>query len=179
MWQNTNTRYGLKAILMHWLSALVVFGLFGLGYWMRTLSYYDSWYQLGPWWHKSVGMVLLAVTLWRLLWKWRQPSPAISGRRGEVLAARLGHALLYLLLLLVMISGYLISTADGRGISVFGWFEVPALVTELPEQEDLAGIIHWYSALSLVVLALGHAAFALKHHFADRKDTLVRMLKYR
>ena len=55
---NDNTHYGAVAISMHWLVALTVYGLFGLGLWMRSLGYYDSWYQLGPWWHKGIGVML-------------------------------------------------------------------------------------------------------------------------
>lgn len=80
-------------------------------------------------------------------------------------------------MLVVMTSGYLISTAEGRGVSVFGWFEVPAVISDLPNQATLAGNIHWYSALLLILLAAGHALAALKHHFIDRHDTLTRMLK--
>jgi cytochrome b561 len=76
----------------------------------------------------------------------------------------------------VMISGYLISTADGRAISVFGWFEVPALITSIPDQEDIAGLIHEYLAWGLVIFSGLHALAALKHHFIDRDPTLKRML---
>jgi cytochrome b561 len=74
-----------------------------------------------------------------------------------------------------MISGYLISTADGRPISVFGWFEVPALITGIPNQEDRAGDVHFYAAWALVILAALHALAAFKHHLIDRDDTLRRM----
>ena len=83
---------------------------------------------------------------------------------------------LYVLVLGVMVSGYLISTADGRGISVFGWFEVPALIYDLPNQASVAGDIHWYSALALMILAAGHALAALKHHWLGKHATLVRMV---
>ena len=91
--------------------------------------------------------------------------------------AHLGHITLYLLLLLVLTTGYLISTADGSGISVFGWFEVPALVHDLPQQALIAGDLHWYSAWALMILAVGHSLAAFKHHFIDRHDTMLRMLK--
>jgi len=74
-----------------------------------------------------------------------------------------------------MLSGYLISTADGRPISVFGWFEVPALLTSIPNQEDVAGLVHEYLAWGLVILAGLHGLAALKHHFIDRDPTLLRM----
>lgn len=83
--------------------------------------------------------------------------------------------LLYLILFAIIISGYLISTADGQPISVFDWFSVPAVFTGR-EQADLAGDVHLYLAWAVVVLSLLHAAGALKHHFIDKDITLKRML---
>lgn len=176
MWRNSTRGWGLVSILLHWLSAMAVFGLFALGWWMTGLGYYDSWYQLAPWWHKSLGMLLLAATVFRVVWRMVQSTPAAQGGHGERLAAYLGHLLLYGLMLVVMVSGYLISTADGRGIGVFDWFEVPALIHDLPNQATIAGDIHWYSAWSLVILAVGHALASFKHHLIDRNDVLRRML---
>lgn len=88
-------------------------------------------------------------------------------------------ALLYVLLLVLLLSGYLISTADGKPISVFGWFEVPALFSGAGQQADLAGDVHLWLAWSLVLLSALHALAALKHHFVDRDTTLKRMLGYR
>jgi cytochrome b561 len=88
----------------------------------------------------------------------------------------LAHLALYVILFAIMISGYLISTADGQPINVFGWFNVPASVTDLPDQADNAGTIHLYLAWSVVVLSVLHGLAALKHHFIDRDVTLKRML---
>jgi cytochrome b561 len=88
----------------------------------------------------------------------------------------LAHGLLYLLLFALMVSGYLISTADGRGLEVFDWFAIPATLSGLKGQEDLAGEVHLYLAWSLILLAALHALAALKHHFIDRDITLKRML---
>ncbi|WP_445157913.1 cytochrome b [Halomonas sp. E14] len=176
MWRNTRTGWGLISMSLHWLSALVIVGLFLLGWWMTGLGYFDPWYNRAPWWHRSIGILLLFATLLRLAWRLWQPTPQARGSRFERLAAHLGHVLLYVLLLVVMLSGYLISTARGRGISVFDWFEVPALISHLPNQAAIAGEIHWYSALALMLLAAGHVLAALKHHFVNRDDTLARML---
>jgi len=175
MFRNSHARYGLVAIIIHWLSALIVIGLFALGWWMLTLTYYDEWYRLGPWWHKSFGIVLLIVTTLRVFWTLVNTKPTPLGRKIEKIGAKTGHLLLYLLLFTVMISGFLISTADGSSISVFDWFSVPAVITDLPKQEDIAGDVHWYSALALVILAGGHGLAALKHHFINKDSTLVRM----
>lgn len=176
-WRNTSARYGLVSVLLHWLVALVVFGLFALGYWMVGLSYYDPWRQSAPDLHKSIGILLFAVMLLRLVWRLFSPAPAALASHGRLtrLASRLGHGLLYLGLFGVMISGYLISTADGRGINVFGLFSVPATLTGIPQQEDIAGAIHEYLAWGLVIFAGLHGLAALKHHFIDRDSTLLRM----
>ncbi|WP_046080231.1 cytochrome b [Halomonas sp. HG01] len=176
MWRNTSTGWGWTSILLHWLSALAFVGLFVLGWWMTGLGYYDAWYNLAPWWHRSLGMLVFAVTLGRLVWRAVQPTPSLPGSRLERLAAHVGHIALYALMLLVLVSGYLISTAEGAGIDVFGLFQVPALMTGLPNQASLAGTVHWYAALALMVLAGGHGLVAFKHHWVDRHDTLMRML---
>jgi cytochrome b561 len=176
-WRNSTSHYGLVSILMHWLVALAVFGLFGLGYWMVGLDYYSGWYKTAPDLHKSIGLVLFAVMLLRVLWRWFSPPPASLPSHGRMtrLGSKLGHSFLYLGLFVLMISGYLISTADGRGIEVFGLFEVPASLTSIPDQEDVAGLVHEYLAWALVIFAGVHALAALKHHVIDRDRTLLRM----
>ena len=176
--RNSSSRYGLVSIVTHWGVALAVFGLFGLGLWMVGLDYYSPWRKSAPDLHKSIGLVLLGVMLLRVIWRFVSPPPLAPATHGTFtrLAATLGHALLYFGLFAVMIAGYLISTADGAGIPVFGLFQVPALVSDLPDQADIAGVIHLYLAWGLVVFAILHALAALKHHFIDRDATLVRML---
>ncbi|EXF46809.1 cytochrome b561 [Pseudomonas sp. BAY1663] len=176
-WRNSPTHYGLTSILLHWLVAVAVFGLFGLGLWMVGLNYYSSWYRTAPELHKSIGIVLFAVMLLRVLWRLLSPGPVALASHGALtrLTTKLGHGLLYAGLFAVMISGYLISTADGRPIGVFGWFEVPALISGLPRQEDIAGLVHEYLAWALMILAGLHALAALKHHFIDHDTTLKRM----
>jgi len=176
--RNSTSRYGLVSIVMHWGVALAVFGLFGLGLWMMELDYYSPWRKEAPELHKSIGLVLLAVMLGRVLWRFISPPPPALPNHGKLtrMASKAGHGALYLGLFAVMIAGYLISTADGVGIPVFGLFEVPALVSNLPDQADVAGEIHFYLAWGLVIFAGLHALAALKHHFIDRDATLKRML---
>ena len=82
---------------------------------------------------------------------------------------------LYFGILLLVVSGYLISTEDGRPIAVFDWFEVPALGALFAAQADIAGLVHQYVAYSVISLAVLHALAALKHHFIDKDATLKRM----
>jgi cytochrome b561 len=179
MLRNTLDGYGRVAIALHWLTALAVLGLFALGLWMTGLDYYSPWYHRAPEIHKGAGILLLPVLALRLLWRLGNPRPrpeptlTVFERR----ASRLAHALLYALPFAVIAAGYLISTADGRPIEVFGLFDVPATLTGLPEQADRAGDVHLAIAVAVVVLAAVHALAALKHHFIDRDRTLVRMLR--
>ena len=112
----------------------------------------------------------------RLAWRSLNPRPELSGTALEKKAAALVHRLLYLMLYALMLSGYLISTADGRAIEVFGLFDLPATLSGLQNQEDIAGKVHQAIAYSLVGIASLHALAALKHHFFDRDQTLRRML---
>ena len=176
--RNSPTRYGWVSIVTHWLVALAVFGLFALGLWMVGLDYYSTWRKDAPDLHKSIGLVLLALMILRVLWRFVSPPPRALDSYSRLTrnGARFGHAFLYFTLFAVMIAGYLISTADGVGIPVFGLFEVPALVSGLPDQADTAGLIHFYLAWVLVIFSGLHALAALKHHFIDRDATLKRML---
>lgn len=176
--RNDRSRFGLVAVGLHWLVALVVAGQFALGLWMGELDYYDAWYRLGPWWHKGIGVMLFAVVVLRLLWRLSNPRPdeLPTHKPYERRLAGLIHGLLYLLLLTVMLSGYLISTADGRSLEVFDWFSIPASLSGLEHQEDIAGEVHEFLAWSLLFLVGIHALAALKHHFIDRDRTLMRML---
>jgi cytochrome b561 len=178
MLRNTPNTYGLIAVALHWLVAAIVVGMFALGLWMVDLNLYHPWYHRAPDLHKSIGVLLFAVMLLRLGWRLANPRPlpAPGVTRLEARAAAVAHVLLYILLFAVMIAGYLISTADGRAVEVFGLFGVPATVTGIEDQEDIAGDVHLVLAVILVSLAGLHALAALKHHFIDRDRTLLRML---
>ena len=176
--RNSPARYGWVSMVLHWGVALVVFGLFALGLWMVGLDYYSAWRKDAPDLHKSIGITLFAIMLVRIVWRLVSPPPPplASYSRMTRIGAAFGHAFLYVGLFAVMIAGYLISTADGVGIPVFGLFEIPAVVSGLPDQADTAGVVHLYLAWVLVVFAGLHGVAAFKHHFIDRDATLTRML---
>ena len=164
-------------MLVHWLSALMAFGLFGLGLYMVELSYYDPLYHELPEWHKVLGVALAALTLFRLFWRTTTTTPVLLAKQSwQVLAARVAHGLLLLLLLVLPITGFLIVTAEGKALLLFDLALLPALVELTPEQTDWVGRLHWWSAWGLIGLALGHSAAAFKHHFVDGDRTLIRMV---
>ncbi|TPV54335.1 cytochrome b [Aestuariibacter sp. GS-14] len=162
-------------IAVHWLTALVVAGMFGVGIWMVDLTYYSEWYRTAPHWHKSVGILLAAVTLARLFMRSRTQRPARHGNKLEQWLSSVGHLAIYILLLVIFVSGYLISTADGRSIEVFNWFSVPGAGELFTDQSDIAGEVHEYAAFGLIGLVVIHALAAFKHHFISRDATLSQM----
>ncbi|MDR9498179.1 MAG: cytochrome b [Hydrogenovibrio sp.] len=189
---NHSNQYGWLTIALHWVIALGVLGLFFLGLWMVTLDYYSNWYHQAPWIHKSVGIIV--VSLMVLRWLWHRVSAVPRPMDGPVKGAfekrfeRISpglvkklvhgfHQLMYVLVVLIGFSGYLISTAEGKPVDVFDWFQVPALPWQFAQQADLAGLAHQWLAYALIALVVVHAAAALKHHFIDRDRTLLRMLK--
>ncbi len=176
--RNTTSTYGAVHILLHWLVAVSVIGLFASGVWMVELTYYDPWYHPAPALHKAFGIVLVVVMLFRLLWRWSNgvPEPEPEVRRWEAGAAHLVHVVLYLGVFAAAISGYLIATAKGDPVAVFDLFSVPATLHGLPRQEDVAGEFHFFISYGLIGLAGLHALAALKHHLIDRDATLLRML---
>ncbi len=171
-------RWNLSIIIIHWVTALVVVGMFASGLWMVDLSYYSDWYKTAPHWHKSTGLLLAAITVLRVVTRLAGKRPPEHGKRWEQFFARCGHIALYLLLLALFTSGYMISTADGRGIDIFNWVTIPGAGSLVENQEDIAGEIHFYVAWSLIILASLHALAALKHHFINRDATLRQMLGF-
>lgn len=176
--RNSPGRYGWLSIFLHWSMALVIYAMFALGLWMVGLSYYDTWYHNAPEIHKSIGVILMLVLIIRLIWRVVSPPPKPLSSYSPLvrITAVLAHGLLYGLLIAILFSGYLISTADGKPVSVFGWFSLPAVLNGAGEQADLAGDIHLWLAWSIVILSVLHGLAALKHHFIDRDITLKRML---
>ena len=72
MFKNNIQGYGWLSIVFHWTSAVIIIGMFSVGWWMVDLDYYSPWYTDAPHYHKSVGLLLIALTLVRLLWKLSQ-----------------------------------------------------------------------------------------------------------
>lgn len=178
MLKDSKTRYGWVTITLHWTVVLMVITLFVLGLWMVELDYYHPWYNRAPDIHRSIGVCVVLLMVLRLIWRMATPTPdpLPTLATWEARASVTVHLVFYVLVPLVGCAGYLMSTADGRGVEVFGLVEIPATITGLENQEDIAGNLHYYLAVTLIVLAGLHGVAALKHHFVDKDRTLKRMV---
>lgn len=173
---DSTANYGLVTWSLHWVMFIAMAVVFGLGLWMVDLDYYSPYYNLAPDIHRSLGILLLIALVFRFAWRILNRKPSDEELSPfERLASHLVHWGFYPLLLALLITGYLISTAKGEPVSVFGWFSVPATL-QLPGQEDAAGYIHWLLAWITVALVAVHAVAAIKHHVIDRSNILTRML---
>lgn len=178
LFTNTRLQFGLFTRLLHWLIAILILGLIWLGWYMVDLTYYDKWYNASLHYHKSLGILALALAIAKLGWHVYTPAPGPLAdlQPWEKTGARLMHYLLWGMMLLIPVSGYLISTSAGKPIQLFNWFAIPAIVDVDEELRELAIDVHFYLAYATLFLAAGHAGAALKHHFINRDDTLKRML---
>ncbi len=156
--------------------ALLIFAMFGLGLYMVDLTYVDEWYRTAPTIHIGVGMLLFLLLFIRFSWRLTNVVPETYGKDFEKMVGLLVHRLHYVLMFVLMVSGYLIITADGRAVQVFTWFEVPALFAAEKGREEVAGFVHMILAWAFMGFVALHIAAALKHHFIDKDRTLLRML---
>ena len=172
---DSTSAYGLVSWFLHWGMFVAMAVVFGLGLWMVGLDYYSRYYTLAPDIHRSVGLLLLFALVFRFAWRLVSTKPSHDELAPlERIASHAVHWGFYPLLLALFITGYLISTAKGEPVSVFGWFSVPATL-QLPHQEDVAGYIHWVLAWTTAALVAVHAAAAIKHHLWDKSHILTRM----
>ncbi|MET0093318.1 MAG: cytochrome b [Sedimenticola sp.] len=178
MLKNSERQYGILARFFHWAVALVLVGLFALGWYMTGLTYYDPWYHDSIELHKSLGVLAAVLIVCRIGWAVydRKPGYPASLSGWEQRAAALAHGLLYLLMIALPVSGYLISTAQGHGIDLFGLFEIPALLPAADGREEIAGRVHYFLAFGGGWIVLLHVAAALKHNLIDNIDILGRMV---
>lgn len=171
-------RYDLVARLLHWAIAVLILGLVGLGWWMVDLSYYERWYNRSLEWHKALGILVLELALLNIAWNLARRPPPLPGSipRWQRIAAHAVHGVLFLLMLGIPLTGYLISTSAGAPVSFFGLYEVPALFDGGTRVRDIAIDLHYWMSYGALALVAMHAGAALKHQFIDKDGTLRRML---
>ncbi len=174
---NTSTRWGVIAQLFHWLIAVLVLGMIVLGLWAVNAPLGPLKLELFAI-HKLTGLSIFVLMLLRLGWRLMNPTPILPPTLPgwERAAARIDQWLLYVLLLLMPISGYVVTSAANFPITVFGWFQVPLIVPHDKGLEDLGETVHVLSFYVLAVLLVVHIGAALRHHFILKDDILKRML---
>lgn len=180
MLRNTAAAWGAVAKLFHWCIATLIFVQFALG-WIAA-SWHLSPTQLELFvWHKSIGMLILLLVALRLLWRLVNPAPGLPPDTPplERAAARASHGLLYLLMLAMPLSGWVINSAAKIPFRVFWLFPLPPIVAPNKGLEELAKQVHFILFILIATIVALHVAAALRHHYVKRNEILVRMLPQR
>lgn len=173
-------RYGLVAMALHWVLALFILSVFAVGIYVADLPFSLAKLKLINW-HKWAGVTILALSLWRLVWRLTHRPPALPARIERAMpgwqrvAFHGTHHLMYLLFFAVPLLGWAYSSAKGYPIV---WFGVLPLPDWVPVSEPLAQVLkplHALSAYGLIGLVALHVAAALKHQFVDRDGLIDRM----
>jgi cytochrome b561 len=169
--------YSSTAKWLHWLMALIILGMIPIGVIMGRMKEgpaQDQMFAL----HKSFGAVILGLAVLRLAWRLINgaPPPAATLTKFERIASGAVHHGLYLLIFIMPLLGWAGTSAYGAPLSVFGLFELPAI---LPKNEKLSEALfvgHFIGAVVMTLLVGAHIAGALMHGLIKRDGVLQRML---
>lgn len=172
-------RYTHTAVSLHWLIALLIFATFPLGVYMHDLPLSPAKLRLYSY-HKWIGVTIFMLAIIRLAWRATHRPPPLPATmpKWERYAAEGVHLLLYALLFLIPLSGWLMSSAKGFQTVWFGVLPLPDLVGKSKELGDLLQEVHELLNFSLLGLVLAHVGAALKHHFIQHDTILERMLPF-
>jgi len=183
-------RYTLTAKLLHWLVAGCVIVLLALGFAMKRLGLplelKFSLYQL----HKSLGLVVLALMVMRVVWRMRHRPPPLPESMPfiERFAAHATHLFLYALLLAMPVTGWLLVSSATFAVptKLFGTLAIPHLpvlaeltVAERRPLEAFFKLLHLLTGLAILALVVLHIAAAIRHRLSRKDDVLARMLPWR
>lgn len=177
--RNTTARWGAIAQLFHWVIVALVITQFVLANIAANLPLgMAKLAALAR--HKSVGITLFGLALLRLLWRWMNPVPPLPDtlKPYERVLAKITHFALYALLLVMPVTGWIMSSARKFPVSWFNLVQLPDLVA--PNRALYEAMLHTHHFLAWLLLATAvlHVLAALKHHFILKDDTLRRMLPF-
>jgi len=175
--KNTQNRFGLIAILIHWLMAFMLIFMVTLGLYMVRLPVSVQKLKFFGW-HKEWGIVVFMLVIVRLMWRWFNSLPSLHQLpRWERVSARGVHIAFYIFMVLIPVSGWLITSFAGLPVSFFGWFLLPNLGAPNPALQLFFEQVHQWLAYALIFAFCLHVGAALKHYFINKDDIMQRMLK--
>ena len=173
---NSNVRYTAPAIALHWLMAWLIIAVYFLGLSIDALPVGPDRIQVVGW-HKWLGVTIAFLWGFRVLWRASHRPPALpaSSPAWQNAASHLVHVALYLLMIAIPVSGWLMSSAKGYTTNFFGLFDLPNLLMKDKELGHTLKEVHEVLANSLMALVGLHIAAALKHQLVDKDNLLGRM----
>jgi cytochrome b561 len=175
----SSERYTVVAQALHWLVAGLIVTQFVLAISADDLPLGAHKLALLAR-HKSFGMTVLMLAALRLLWRLKNSPPELPAgmTRLERMLARGTHVAFYVLLFAMPMTGWLMSSAKNYSVSWFGLFTWPNLIGKNETAFDLLRSTHHILGDILFAIAVLHILAALKHHFWNKDDVLLRMLPF-
>jgi cytochrome b561 len=172
-------RYTHGAIALHWLLAALIIGNLCFGLYMVGLPLSPQKLKYLSW-HKWTGITVLILSAARILWRVTHAAPALPGtmKPWEKRLANASHTLLYVLFFATPITGWLFSSAAGIQTVYLGLLPIPDLLSKNKELADVLKVTHRWINYTMATVIVLHAAAALKHHFVDQDEVLVRMIPF-
>jgi cytochrome b561 len=174
-------RYSTTAMTLHWLVAVLLLGQFAFGWYLGDIprgvparGYYVNL-------HKSTGLLLALLIGWRIVWRLTHTPPPLPDAlpRWQRRAAAASHRLLYLLMLVMPLSGYLGSNFSKHGVNFFNLVKFAPWGPDSKLLYTIFNQAHLISSWLLLALVVLHVLAALKHLLIDRDDVFSRMLPRR
>jgi cytochrome b561 len=177
MLRNTADSWGAPAKLFHWVMAALILAQIALGVMAASWRVSPTKIELF-FWHKSTGMLILALVALRLLWRLANPAPLLPPgmARWERAAARMSHLLLYALMIGLPVTGWIVNSASNVPFRIFWLIPLPAIVAPDETTADLVAAVHGGLAALLALVLAAHTGAALRHHYIKRDAVLTRML---
>lgn len=169
-------RYSGIAQTLHWLVFVLMSGAFSVGFYMHDLPLSPGKLQLVSW-HKWCGVTIFFLVLLRLTWRLLNPPPPQSAPMPywQRRASEAMHRMLYVLMMAMPLSGWLMSSAKGVQTVWFGLLPLPDLLQKNPPLGKALSEVHEALGFIILFFVAVHVLAALKHHFVDRDDVLARM----
>ena len=175
--RNGTTDYGLISKSLHWLIAVIMTGLIGVGWYMVRLSDEDVWYWRLLDLHEAVGLSLLILFPLKLAWMAVSPNPKFlpSLAAWELCAAIVVRWLFFIAIVAIPLSGFLFVATNGEAVRVYDLVTIPDMGELSKNGREWLSDIHYYGSYGCAALVAVHMLAALKHHFVDGNATLRRM----
>lgn len=174
---DTQKSFGNGARFFHWTISLLFLFQFGIAIIMTEIGKEDAYRELFFMLHKSVGVTILILALFRILWRKLTPLPDWPATMTDVdkklfLFVEWG---LYLVMFLMPLSGYVLTMAEGDGFKFFGLFAMPDWVGKSEVLEEIGEFLHKIISYLIVGLVGSHLTLVLRQHFNFKDDFLSRM----
>lgn len=170
-------KYDRMLVLLHWVLAMGLFYQLGLGLWMEDIpkdppGIRAEWFNL----HKSIGICLGLLILWRLGWRITHsvPAPPIGNTEFQNKLSQWAHRILYLCMAVLPLSGFMGSNFSQYPIKFFG-LVLPKLWDPSPEGKELFSEIHEVTAFVMMIIIILHISAAVWHQWVKRDGLLSRM----